>query len=838
MEMASIERRLNAMWTVTTVVCIVTTLVATPLLWGREPAVAGTQAGKRLLIAWEEGKAGMERLVSQIQQDARLMGLANAVPGVAEKIREGRWPAPHVQSISLPAGQTLEAAKEAIRALPGVRYVEEDARVSTGDVSRDPYFSEQWHLQRIGAVRAWDASQGSPSVKVAVVDSGVDAAHPELSGRVLGGYDFVDDDGKACDGNGHGTHVAGVIAASGDNGVGVAGVAWRTSILPVRVLDESGSGYYSDVIEGIRYAADQGADVINLSLGGSAGSQALQDAVDYAHAKGSILVAAAGNDGQDTLSYPAACRNTISVGASDRDDLPASFSNRGGDLDLLAPGISIYSTYPNSGYVKMRGTSMATPQVSGALALLLSVRPGLSPEDAEKALTSNAVDLGPRGRDEFTGWGLLRADKALGLDEPQAGCAGGKLYFAEGYTGPGFDTYVLLENPAYQDDKAEVELYGAQGPLYSAVVNVAARSRLTMHLNELVPPGDVAVGIGIGEDSPLRAQRSMYFDYQGLKDGHTTQASGAAAEWYFAEGYTGPGFDTYILVFNPQQRVAHVNLRAMTPERTLEQSLEVAPLARFTVKLDDIIPGAEVATVIASDVAVVAERAMYFDKDGIKGGSVVMGAGSPSEDLYFAEGYTGGGFDEWLLLSNPSDNSVTAITSFLRSDGVTIERETVLQPRSRATIHVDEVSGLEDAEVSARVEATYPGVVAERAMYFEFSSSMGTVDGGHAAMGARQPSSEWLIPEGYTGPGFESWILIANLEDEVVTVSVNLLGESGATVSREYSINPNSRFTIKENDLLAGEGVSAEVVAPEGTQLVVEGAFYFNYRGVIDGGSN
>jgi hypothetical protein len=122
-------------------------------------------------------------------------------------------------------------------------------------------------------------------------------------------------------------------------------------------------------------------------------------------------------------------------------------------------------------------------------------------------------------------------------------------------------------------------------------------------------------------------------------------------------------------------------------------------------------------------------------------------------------------------------------------------------------------------------------------MYFSYSGSMGNVNGGHAAIGAAEPASNWLIPEGYTGPGFESWILVANLEDETVTIRVNLLGESGATVSREYSIMPHSRFTIKENALLPGEGVSAEVSAPDGTRLVVEGAFYFRFHNDIDGGS-
>ncbi len=820
-----------------TLMTLVLTCAATPLIYPSEVALGEATPDERLLVAWDQERSAVESLLSKARQDPHVAGLMDAVPGLFEQLKAGSWPAPSLQAISIPRGVMRDASIRAIAALPGVRYVEENARVSSGEVSCDPYYADQWHLPRIGAARAWDASTGDPGVVVAVVDTGVDAEHQELAGRVLKGYDFVEGDSDTSDANGHGTHVAGIAAASGDNGVGVAGVAWRASILPVKVLDESGYGYYSDVIAGIRYAADQGADVINLSLGGSACSLALQEAVDYAHGRGSIVVAAAGNEGLDSLSYPAACQYVIGVGASDQDDLPASFSSRGKDLDLLAPGTAIYSTYPASRYIKMSGTSMAAPQVAGALALLLSVRPGLNPQDAESALTQSASDIGPKGRDDFSGWGLLRVDEALGLDEPAMESAGGELYFAEGYTGPGFDTYILLSNPDSQAQKAEIKLFGAQGPLYSAAMDVAPRSRYTLHLNDLVPPGDVAAEIGLEDGSQLKAQRSMYFDYHGLKGGHTTQASTAAHEWYFAEGFTGAGFDTYVLVFNPQASVAHVNLRMMTPESSREQYLEVAPLSRCTVSLNDILPGAEIATVLAADVPVVAERAMYFDKDGAQGGSVVMGAGSPAEELYFAEGFTGGGFDDWLLLSNPSDDMVTASTSFQRSDGVTIERETILQPRSRATIHVDEVPGLENAEVSAQVTAAYPGVVAERAMYFIYSGSMGSVTGGHAAVGARKPSSNWLVPEGYTGAGFESWLLVYNLEEEAVTIRVDLLGESGNTVSREFQVGPHSRYTIKENSLLSGEGVSAEVTAPDGTRLIVEGAFYFRFHDDVDGGS-
>jgi len=761
-----------------------------------------------------------------------------AMPGLFESLRDAAWAAPDLQSVSLRDGLSIEKAKRVISALPGVRYVEDDTVVKAESFSGDPYYDKQWYLSRIGAPAAWESGTLGEGITVAVVDSGVAASHPDLSGRVERGHDFVDDDEDASDAYGHGTHVAGIVAATGDNGVGVAGMAWRARVLPVRVLDGSGYGYYSDIIAGIRYAADHGARVINLSLGGAAYSQALQEAVDYARSKGCVLVAAAGNNGQDSLSYPAACEGVLAVGATDPEDRPASFSNRGEELDLVAPGVAIYSAYPESRYASLSGTSMAAPQVSGAVALLLSREPGLSAEEAESRLTGSARDLCDRGRDAYSGWGMLRVDGALGLNvKPSDGSDKG-LYFAEGYTGPGFDTYLLLENPGTEPEDATLEFFGNGGPVSSTQVNVPGRSRTTLHLNRMVPAGDVSVRVSTREGSRIRAQRSMYFDYHGIEDGHTTGASGVSRQWYFAEGYTGSGFDTYLLVLNPQKETAHLDLDLMTPEGNARHAVEVPPLSRRTVRINDLLPGAEVAMVVSSDIPVVAERAIYFDLSERSGGSVAMGAQAAAEEWCFAEGYTGGEFDTWLLLANPSPSPVTAIASFQRGDGVILERKVTLQPRSRATVHIDEIPGLENAEVAAKVRADYPGVVAERAMYFIYVGSFGTAGGGHAAMGAVAPSSYWLIPEGYTGPGFESWVLVSNLEDKSVVVEVTVMGESGAEASREYVLSPHARLSVRENDLLAGEGVSAEVSAPGGERLVVEGAFYFRYGDGIDGGSN
>lgn len=804
-------------------------------------AATAPEIWDKVLVYWNEGVDEIKAIYTQIWENPAVKKILDSLPGLLDGIINGEWPSAQVESINLPAGTPASDVTRIFSLLPGVSKVEQDAVMSAGLVSKDPYYSKQWFLPQVGADKAWDAEEGDPGVVVAVLDTGVDPSHPDLAGRVIAGHDFTSQANDTYDVYGHGTHVAGIIAAAGDNGVGLAGLAWKVRIMPVKVLDNNGNGRYSDLISGIRYAADNGASVINMSLGGGAASQALQDAVDYAHGKGVVLVAAAGNNAASTLSYPAACSGVISVGATDDLNRKASFSNYGNGLDIVAPGVSIYSDYPGGRYMSMSGTSMAAPTVAGAAALLRSYRPGLSAQEVENRILQNAKDLGTPGYDTTYGWGLLQVDKALGAQsDPTTSGYGGGGYFAEGYTGSGFDTYLLLENPDTQASAARLDLFGPDGPSGGMDLSVPPQSRLTFHLNEMVSPGDVSARVSVPEGSQVVAQRSMYFIYNGsmgkVDGGSTAKASQASTSWYFAEGYTGTGFDTYLLVFNPQNDTAAVDITFMTPGGTRSASMEVPPLARRTLRVNDVLPDEEMGIRVSADRPIVSERAMYFNSNGRTGGSDAMGAAALSTQWYFAEGYTGGDFDEWLLMANPGNQDLLATARFLRSDGATFEQQVTVPANSRKTLHVDEVAGLEDANVSATLTASAPGLVAERAMYFTYYGAMGKVDGGHAAGGAASPSSRWDIPEGYTGSGFESWVLIANLEDHAVTVKVQFFGEK-SSLEREYSVDPHSRMTIKENDLLPGQGVSARVTAEDDSRIVVEGAFYFRYGNGINDGS-
>src|SRR3989344_86316 len=266
-----------------------------------------------------------------------------------------------------------------------VEYVEEDAVAEALD-SNDQLYISQWALPKI----SWNlleasASAFNPAVltKIAVVDTGVDYTHPDLSGKVdvVSGWDFVNNDSDAMDDNLHGTHVAGIASATTGNSIGIAGVSINsTQVIPVKELNSSGSGYYSWIASGIIWAADHGAKVINLSLGGMVSSNTLQNAINYAWNKGAVITAAAGNSNNTRRLYPAYYNRVIAVWASDQNDKKASFSSYGNWVDVGAPGVSILSTVPlsldfdgtNDGYALLSGTSMATPEVTGLAGLLFS----------------------------------------------------------------------------------------------------------------------------------------------------------------------------------------------------------------------------------------------------------------------------------------------------------------------------------------------------------------------------------------------------------------------------------------------------------------------------------
>ena len=322
---------------------------------------------------------------------------------------------------SLP-GQAKALAAELNR-LDEIDYAAPDCKVSGGFVPNDPYYNDPTKVygpQMINAAAAWDYGFGS-GVVVAVLDSGISMTHPEFSGRILPGWNFVanPDNNNPQDDHGHGTHVTGIALAAINNGVGIAGMAGQASILPVKVLDSTNNGYWSDVISGIIWAVDQGADVINMSLSGTVGDPGLPAALQYAVAHDVLIVAAMGNSAGTTPEYPSYYNETFAVGATTSADVRWSLSNYGNHMDVVAPGATVYSTLwsasnPNT-YGFKSGTSMATPHVAGLAALIRASRPDLTLWDVRAIIEQTAVDKGDPGFDIEYAWGRVNAGAALAL---------------------------------------------------------------------------------------------------------------------------------------------------------------------------------------------------------------------------------------------------------------------------------------------------------------------------------------------------------------------------------------------------------------------------------------
>lgn len=318
-----------------------------------------------------------------------------------------------IRQIRVPA-HALERVLAALKRNPRIEFAEKDYIAQAIGTANDPYYTagNQWHISTIQAQAAWDVTTGSSGAVIAVLDSGANYSHPDLLGKLLPGYDFVNGDNDASDDNGHGTGVSGAAAAASNNGTGVASIAWDSPVLPLKVLDATGSGSHSNIARAINYAADSGARIINLSLGSTSNSSTLQSAVNYAWSKGAVIIAAAGNDGNDLPFYPAACQNVVAVSATNSSDLRPSWSNFGSYVDISAPGESILTTY-HSDYAYVSGTSFSSPIAAATAALVASAEPKLSNVQVVDLLLKNSDDLGALGYDVIYGHGRLNAGRAV-----------------------------------------------------------------------------------------------------------------------------------------------------------------------------------------------------------------------------------------------------------------------------------------------------------------------------------------------------------------------------------------------------------------------------------------
>jgi thermitase len=316
----------------------------------------------------------------------------------------------HVLRVPEPA---IDRVQQALAATGLFTFVERDHKARVVATPNDPNFVSEWHLNKIQAPDAWGITTGSPSVTIALADSGVDPTHEDLASKLVPGWSFLNGSANTADIQGHGTATAGSAAASTNNGIGVSAAGWSNMIMPLQVVDSTGYASYSAMASAITYAADHSVRIINLSLAGSGASSTLQSAVTYAWNKGTVVFASAGNFSTSSPYYPAACTNAVAVSATDANDNLSGYSNYGNWIVLSAPGDSILTTNNGGGYSYWSGTSFASPIAASVAALVLSVKPSLSASALVSLLEQNTDDLGTPGFDQYFGYGRVNAYKAV-----------------------------------------------------------------------------------------------------------------------------------------------------------------------------------------------------------------------------------------------------------------------------------------------------------------------------------------------------------------------------------------------------------------------------------------
>ncbi|MCX6028592.1 MAG: S8 family peptidase [Chloroflexi bacterium] len=451
--------RLSQAWRLTTVVVLLLTLAGTALVSAGRPTSApaapppewaAPHVAGELLVKLPSGdpasaQARLEAAGAFVVRVIPQLGLAVVAVSTDETRPDRSSGDLSGFAEGAEAGAVLASAAAGLVAAGGAEWAEPNFVVRPDFIPDDPNYASRQspYLSRLEMPAAWDFTTGRLDIIVAIVDTGVDTNHEDLrkgiwinAGEIPGngvdddgngyvddvnGWNFADGNNVIYDDYGHGTHVAGIAAGRINNGIGIAGMAGNVTIMPVDVFPRSGYGTYEDLLMAMIYASDNGARVINLSLGATSYSKGEEAAVDYAWSHDVVVVAAAGNTGRTSYHYPAAHQHVIAVAATDASDNLASFSTRGDFVDVAAPGVSVWSTYPGNRYGSMSGTSMATPHVSGLAALLLSLNPALTPDQVRGLIQNNADDLGAVGWDPMFGFGRINGRKALAAAVPAPG---------------------------------------------------------------------------------------------------------------------------------------------------------------------------------------------------------------------------------------------------------------------------------------------------------------------------------------------------------------------------------------------------------------------------------
>jgi subtilisin family serine protease len=707
----------------------------------------------------------------------------------------------------LPGMDELESARR-LTSSPLVRLAEPNIVFqATATNPNDPLYNQQWNLNGANGVRAdqaWDLQRGSAGMTLAVIDTGMDYTHEDLLGRRIDGWDYFNGDSEPWDDNGHGTIVTGMACSNTDNSLGSAGIDWYARVMPLKALGSTGEGYLEGVVNSIYHAANNGADVINMSFTSSTYSQELADAVEFAHSMGCVMVAAAGNEGNTRIDYPAGITYVIGVGSIGASGSRSFFSNFNSSVDLCAPGEGIIGPEPNDRYGRGTGTSEATPHVAGAALLAMAEYPGSTPDEVWRRLKDSARDLGVPGYDEEYGWGLVDANGALRVPLVTINNPQDMSYPTAGkVSATATDANANVKYMELWVDGTLIESYVHPAP--AGTINHTFNS---WDLNQL-SEGTHEITVKAIDTSGVWAGEESITVYRNLSQPRPAQ------DWYLAEGTTAWGFEEYVLVQNPNPAPTAVEVTFMKPGgATQEFAFSMTGNSRLTIPVNSLVPEGDVSTYIHAGLPVVAERAMYWG--GRTGGHVAVGANAPDEDWYLAEGTTAWGFEEYVLVQNPNPSATSVKATFMKPGGVNQEYDFSMAGYSRLTLPVNDL--VASSDVSTHIHADLP-VVVERAMYWNGK------DGGHATMGVTEGCATWYLAEGTTAWGFEEYILVQNPTPVTANVSFTFMKPGGSTTRSFYSVGPQSRFTLNVAEVVPGSDVSTFLKADQA--VIAERAMYW-----------
>ena len=410
-------------------------------------------------------------------------------------------------------------------------------------------------------------------------------------------------------------------------------------------------------------------------------------------------------------------------------------------------------------------------------------------------------------------------------------------YLPEGYTGTGFDEWVLVMNPSSVSAEVRVIFQTTDGPVNGPLYTAGPNSRSSIHVNAYVPNTMVSTLVTSVDGGQIIAERAMYMykTIDGKWGSHDSVGIlTPSSVWYLPEGYTGPGFDEWVLVQNPNSVEVTVDVQFLTPTGVGSQFDVIVPaMSRYSVHVNAYLANSDVSTRLESKTVVdgvtlpvYAERAMYMidTPDGKVGAHDSIGLSTARNTWYMPEGTTRAGFDEWVLVMNPNDTAIKVRVSFFTPAGLGAAQEYDLAPQSRYSVHANAI--IPDQDISTVVECIEgAGVLAERAMYIK------TADGklgAHDSIGASDPSTLWVLPEGTTRPGFDEWVLVQNPNDASVTVRLTVLGPDGVAGSRDFDMAPLSRQSVHINDIVSDMDVSTKVqsIGSDPLGVIAERAMY------------